>query len=94
MANTKAFQEDGEVFRNSDHHAHAHTHTHARARFRVATIPYLLLLSAKVGGPILSKCFGFELRCLDSIPVSTTNYQSDLGKLINSSMPQSPNLLK
>ena len=89
MANTKAFQEDREVFRNSDHHTHTHTHTHTR--FRVATMPYLLLLCTKVGGPILSKCFGFELSCLDSIPVSTTNYPSDLGKSINSSMPQSPN---
>lgn len=77
MANTRALQEEREIFSNNEHHVHARAHTHAQ--LDVATIPYLTVLPTEVGGPIVDERIGFQLGCLDSIPVSTTYYLSDLG---------------
>ena len=79
MPNTRAFQEERERFSNNEHHAYTHTHTHTHSQLDVATIPHLILLFTKVGGPIVDKYIGFELGCLDSIPVFTAFYLSDLG---------------
>ena len=55
------------------------TRAHTHAQLDVAAVPYLTVLPADIGGPIVDERIGFQLGCLDSIPVSTTYYLSDLG---------------